>query len=238
MLLFYIRHGDPTYNPDQLTPLGHRQAEAIGKRLALVGVDTIYSSTSVRAIETATPTCEILKKELTQLDFLNESHPWQHLTYITSTGKRGWIPDNAEPLHIILSPEMKQYGERWYDHPKFKDYAYKDYLDKTDADVDALLASHGYIHDRERRVYTAENPTEERIAIFAHAGFGSVFFSSLLDIPYHDFSIHYDLSHSSMTVIEFRERGGVFIPKILTFSNDSHIYKEGLPTAYNNKTRY
>ena len=33
MLFFYVRHGDPIYNPDSLTPLGQRQAEAVGKRL-------------------------------------------------------------------------------------------------------------------------------------------------------------------------------------------------------------
>lgn len=238
MLLFYIRHGDPIYDPDQLTPLGHRQAEAVAKRLSLIGVDKIYSSTSNRAVQTATPTCEMLKKDLTKLDFMNECHPWQAMTYVSSNGRRGWIIDNPEPLHILISPEMKQYGERWYEHPSFKDYAYKEYLDKTDADTDAFLASHGYVHDRERRIYTAEKPTEERIAIFAHAGFGSVFLSSLLDIPYSKFSIHYDMSHTGMTVIEFRELGGVYIPKILTFSSDSHIYKEGLPTAYNNRIRF
>ena len=63
MLLFYIRHGEPIYNPDMLTPLGKRQADAIAKRLSLYGIDKIYSSTSNRAIETAEPTCEILKKE-------------------------------------------------------------------------------------------------------------------------------------------------------------------------------
>ncbi len=35
MLLFYIQHGDPVYDPDSLTPLGFRQAETVAKRLAL-----------------------------------------------------------------------------------------------------------------------------------------------------------------------------------------------------------
>lgn len=42
MLLFYIRHGDPIYKPDSLTPLGHRQAEAVAKRLSLYGIDRIF----------------------------------------------------------------------------------------------------------------------------------------------------------------------------------------------------
>ena len=31
MLLLYVRHGDPIYSPDSLTPLGERQAEAVGR---------------------------------------------------------------------------------------------------------------------------------------------------------------------------------------------------------------
>lgn len=53
MLLFYVRHGDPTYEPDALTPLGRRQAEALARRLSLYGLDRIYTSSSTRAMQTA-----------------------------------------------------------------------------------------------------------------------------------------------------------------------------------------
>ena len=56
MLLFYIRHGDPIYMPDSLTPLGKRQAEAVAKRLSRYGLDKIFVSSSTRAIQTAEPT--------------------------------------------------------------------------------------------------------------------------------------------------------------------------------------
>ena len=42
MLFFYIRHGDPIYDPDSLTPLGLRQAEAVAKRLALYGLVAVF----------------------------------------------------------------------------------------------------------------------------------------------------------------------------------------------------
>mgnify|MGYP002514795605 CR=1 FL=1 len=64
MLFYYIRHGDPIYDPDSLTSLGERQAEAIAKRLAIYGLDRIYASSSNRAILTAKPTCELLKKDM------------------------------------------------------------------------------------------------------------------------------------------------------------------------------
>ena len=31
MLLYIVRHGDPIYNPDSLTPKGHLQAKALAK---------------------------------------------------------------------------------------------------------------------------------------------------------------------------------------------------------------
>ena len=55
MRFFYIRHGDPTYNPDALTPIGERQAEAIGRQLARFGLDKIYASSSNRSQQTARP---------------------------------------------------------------------------------------------------------------------------------------------------------------------------------------
>ena len=69
MLLYIIRHGDPHYPTDSLTARGVLQAEAVGKRLALYGVDKIYASSSNRAMQTAEPTCEILKKDKEILDF-------------------------------------------------------------------------------------------------------------------------------------------------------------------------
>ena len=64
MILYLVRHGDPIYDPDSLTPLGHEQAKAVAKRFALYGLDEVYASTSNRAIQTAKPTSELLKKEI------------------------------------------------------------------------------------------------------------------------------------------------------------------------------
>ena len=48
------------------------------------------------------------------------------------------------------------------------------------------------------------------------------------------FVTHFDICHSSVSVIEFKDIDGITIPKALMLSNDSHIYAEGLPTKYNN----
>ena len=91
MLIYYIRHGDPVYNPDSLTPLGERQAEAVAKRLALSDIDEIYSSPSVRAMQTAKPLSEVLKKPVIRLDWCDEALAWEEFTVTREDGSKNWI---------------------------------------------------------------------------------------------------------------------------------------------------
>lgn len=237
MIFFYVRHGDPIYNPDQLTPLGQRQAEAVAKRLATFGIDRIYSSTSGRAQETAQPTCEITKKEKILLDFCHETHAWMEMTCMEE-GRRRWLFDSMRMKRLFVSDEIRTMGFRWYEHPAFKDHDYRAGMERISKGTDELLASLGYEHDHDAHLYHATAPTDERVALFAHQGFGSLFLSCLLDIPYPAFCAHYDLQHTGMTVIEFRTDDGIVIPRLLTFGNDSHLYRDGLPLNYNNRVRF
>jgi probable phosphoglycerate mutase len=235
MLFFYVRHGAPTYTPDQLTPLGRRQAEAVGKRLALFGIDKIYSSTSTRAQQTADPTCEMLGKEKILLDFCHETHAWREMTRDIGNNKRRWLFEDPEIKRLFVSDEIRRLGYRWYEHPAFSDCDYRSGMERISRGTDELLASLGYELDHDLHMYRAVKPTEERVALFAHQGFGSLFLSCLLDIPYPEFSTHYDLQHTGVTVIEFRDEDGYVIPRILTMGNDAHLYREGLPLKYNSR---
>ena len=237
MLLFYIRHGDPVYDPDSLTPLGHRQAEALAKRLAMHGVDKIFSSTSERAKLTAKPSCEIMKKEMTLLDFTNEKYAAEEFG-ITLNGKWNWVQGHPEMLEIFVSPEVRQLGFKWYEHPKLKQYNFKKGIDRVYDEADKFLLSLGYEHIRYTGKYRIVKPNGERVALFAHAGFGLAFMSAILDIPYPEFTAHFDMCHSGMTVIKFGENGEYAVPQIKTYSSDSHLYREGLPTNYNNAFRF
>lgn len=237
MLFFYVRHGDPIYNPDSLTPLGKRQAEAVAKRLAVYGVDKIFSSSSTRAIETATPTCEILKKEMSLLDFTNEHHAWNELTYVDEK-RRDWIFHHPTVKPLLTEPELLKLGFNWYEYPFFEDYDYKKGFDRIVTESDKFLASLGFEHIPFTGRYKVTKPNNERVALFAHQGFGLAFLSAILDIPYPLFCAHFDMTHTGVTVINFAEENGFAVPRVLTLSNDSHIYKEGLPTNYNNSLRF
>lgn len=55
MRLILVRHGEPDYEKDCLTELGHKQAEIVAKRLLEENIQKIYCSPLGRAQQTAQP---------------------------------------------------------------------------------------------------------------------------------------------------------------------------------------
>ena len=240
MILFYIRHGDPIYEPDQLTPLGRRQADAVAKRLALFGVDEIYSSSSIRAMETAQPTCELTGKTLQTIDWMHEKYGQAaFMVPIVPGGRSAWLWAQSDFAQILCSREVRELGENWHTHPAFQSCGFHAYHQEFRQNTDAWLASLGYEHDREKGMYKviADNK-DKRVALFAHEGFGKLFMSELLDIPFPYYAEHFEMKHTGMTVILFDEGWGPYSfdgyarARVLTLSNDSHLYREGLPTNH------
>lgn len=231
MLLYFVRHGDPCYDPDSLTPLGLRQAEAIGRRLARWGIDRIYASPMHRAMQTAQPAAELLGKEIIPVDFASEQHAWDELTLRHADGTRTWAAMDPATQRLFASEGVRALGMRWYEHEAFAGTAYKAGMERIARESNAFFASLGYEQTGREGVYRAARENDERVALFAHAGFGNAFLSHVLGIPYPQYGQTFDLSHSSLTVIEFRERNGLCIPRVLTLSNDAHLYHDNLPLS-------
>jgi len=235
MLLFFVRHGDPIYDPDSLTDLGKRQAEALVKRMEVCKPDKIFASSSIRAIKTAEPTANALGKEIEIMDWCHENHAWQELTVTLPNGGLRWLWSHKETEQLFNTPEVRKLDREWYRYPGLE--RYEKGIKRIQQETDAFLLSLGYRHDYENSRYIAERPNEDRIALFAHEGFGAAFLSCLLDIPYSLYSTHFRMSHSGMTVIEFAGED-VVIPHVLQESNDSHLFAAGISTNYQNYIRF
>lgn len=236
MLLFFVRHGDPIYHPDSLTELGKLQADAVAKRLARYGMDEIYASTSVRARQTAQPLCDLLKKEAILLDWAHEEYAAADLTVKYPEGKRKWVFRDPEMRRLLNSEEIRRLGKQWYTHPAFAETNFARGMERIQRETDGFLLSVGYRHDPENHCYYAERDWDGRVAFFAHEGMGVAFLSCVLDIPYPIFATRALMTHSGVTVIRFEAaRDGMVIPELMMFSNDSHIYAEGLPTKFRNE---
>ncbi len=233
MLFFYIRHGAPTYVPDALTPLGKRQAEAVARRLQTHGIDRIFSSTSTRVMQTAEPLCEILQKPLTTLAFAHESLAYADFKVETAPEKSTWVFNNPEYRKLMQSAEVRALGDRWYEHPKLTCFAPG--YHRIAAEGTAFFRSLGYERIEGSGAFRAVAPTEERVALFAHQGFGLAFFSWLLNIPYPQFCTQFDFCHTGMSVVTFDEEDGLCYPKLLSHAETGHLYQAHLPLNYNNK---
>ena len=73
MRIILIRHGDPNYEKDCLTELGHKQAAIVAQRLLKEGIEEIYSSPHGRAQQTAKPFSQLSGISKVQiLDFIKE----------------------------------------------------------------------------------------------------------------------------------------------------------------------
>lgn len=237
MLFYYVRHGDPIYDPDSLTDLGAAQAEALKHRFATHGLDRIYSSTSNRAYLTAEPTAKLLKLPVERLEWCREHHAFLEFSIINEKGERVWPFYHPDAIKAFVSPELIALGDRWYEHPVFEGTHIKEGLERIDREVDEFFLTLGYKHDRTNNIFIPVAPTDERVALFAHEGFGMAFFSSVLGIPYPTFCTRFGISHSCFSVIEFKEHfnTGFVIPQILQHSNDSHLYAERMPLKYHNR---
>ncbi|MBE6585216.1 MAG: histidine phosphatase family protein [Ruminococcaceae bacterium] len=239
MLLYYIRHGEPLNVPDHsLTPLGRAQAEALAKRLCLFGLDRVFASPTLRTMQTAKPICELLGKEITVCNWADEGIVWEEFTVPHEKYGKTWVFFDPDYLEIFSSPEVRALGERWYQHPALSNPKFESGIKRVNAAVDEFFLSLGYRHDRENARYEVVTPNNDRVALFAHQGFGMSFFSSMLDIPYPTFATHFDFSHSSMSMINFEMRGKYVYPHVLQVANDSHLYREGILTGYHNQIKF
>ena len=238
MIFYYVRHGDPIYDPDSLTELGHKQAAALAKRFTLTGLDEIYSSTSMRARMTAEPTCKALGKEMILLDWANEGYAFRDFSVEIGDGQRRWVFHRDEYKEKLWSAEVRALGQDWHKHPCFARERFSEGVARIDMETDAFFKGLGFEHDRKNACYRSlqkrvKGQEEKRVALFAHEGFGKAFLSSLMDLPYPYVATRCELTHSSVTVFHFDDNADAAPPKLLQWSNDSHLYKEGILTPYN-----
>lgn len=232
MKLYIIRHGDPDYENDCLTPLGRRQAEALARRFAIHEPDRIFSSPLGRAIETARPSCEVLKKEMMVLDWTSESAAYEQMFVLDENDTRWcWAQQNTN----YKNNETVRFYDNWYEaHEEFQSQSVKDCIKRIGTKSDEFLKSLGY--ERNGCTYKILNPSEESIAVFCHQGFGLTWYAHLMQIPPHIVWATFDIAHTGVTMFNFENfSNGITSPKCLMMSDLSHIMNDGLPMKFENQ---
>lgn len=229
MWLFLVRHGAPDYKNDCLNEYGKKQAQALANRFALQGLDKIYASTMGRATETAGFTAQKLGLNVEGVDFAREDYAGEEFAVTMENGKRGWCFWSKKILNDFNSEEVKKLGDKWYDSPLFANTKFKSGTLRVKKAVIEFMENLGYRFNEKTGAYDAVKHVYDRVALFAHGGFSMIFTSSLLNIPYPLLCTRFKyLGKSTVTAFCIDDEGEGLLPQVMTYANDSHLYKDDL----------
>jgi broad specificity phosphatase PhoE len=221
MHLYIIRHADPYYGHDTLTPQGLQEAKALAERLATHGVDYIYTSDAVRAILTARPTADILGLSYQILPWLLEPG---HLR-IEQQGRIYSLWDTFGETVRAETPLPTQYD--WFTRFPFDDPEVIQMWQTFREQCNSLIAQHGYVCHEGR--YAIRHANRDRIALFCHNGTVLLLLAHLLELPLSLVWCGFYSWPSSVTTIYFEEHSKEWaVPRALGVADVSHLYAAGL----------
>ena len=234
MKLMIIRHGDPNYAIDGLTPRGKIEAALLAEHMLGKKIDYAYISPLGRAQETAKYVLDAKGMEGTTLDWLREFpgnvRIWEDAE-LEAAMPVPWddgvgqprIPWDILPSWWTKQPELYD-KDAWREN---KISAHSQVVEKyaeVAKGLDDLLAKHGYVRDG--MTYRVEKSNADTLAFFCHFGVECVMLSHLFGISPYVLWHCLQAVPTSVTVINTEEREqGVAIWRATQFGDVSHLEK-------------
>ena len=225
MRLYIVRHAEPDYSIDSLTPAGHLEAKALAGRMVKIAPTHVYSSPVQRARHTCQYTAEALGVTPVVEEWTAELHECREVY-----GEWGRLCIWDCPGELIRAKQPMPTAENWHEMPEFARPLHRETFDFVRASSDAFLARHGYVREDGR--YRIVKPNQDRIAMFCHGGFGLWWLAHLLEIPLPLVFSGFFLPPSSVTTVLFDERSTQWaVPRCVGVGDVSHLYAAGLPVS-------
>lgn len=217
MRIYLVRHADPDYELNTITPQGHLEARALAQSLKREALDLIYTSPMGRARETARYTLEAtglqagIEAWTAEFeDFRVNVEPWGSLAGWQIPGELVRAPREAQQPEVLRAPHIAAV------------------IEKMQCASDAFLARHGYVREGGR--YRVAERHQKKIAVFCHNGFGLTWLAHLLELPAPLVWTGFWLPPSSVTTILFEERSEQWaVPRCIGLGDVSHLHAAGLP---------
>ena len=228
MRLLLIRHGDPDYEHDDLTPAGKREAELLAARLGAETVNEYYVSPLGRAKATAAPTLRRTGREAVCFDWLREFSipvPRPDKMGELSRVPWDWLPQDWLSDSRLLDPFL------WKENEVMRAGNTGEAYDAVTAAFDMLLAEHGY--QREGLVYRAVSPNTETLAFFCHFGLSCLLLSHLMNCSPMVLWQGLCMAPSSVTTVYTEERRpGIASFRASAVGDISHLSMHGVKPAF------
>lgn len=218
MEILIVRHCEPDYSIDSLTPKGWREAELLSQRLSNMEIDEFYCSPQGRAKDTASFTMEKVNKELVICDWLREFKGRVKYDFLDEP-IRCW-----DMLSSYWTKQKEYYSvDDWYKTELMQSENVESEYKWVTSKLDEFLAEHGYVHEGKAFKVVREN--HDRIVLFCHYGVSSVILAHLLGVSPVTFWQGFVMQPSSVTSIVTEEREqGIAIFRVKNYGDISHLY--------------
>lgn len=219
MRLIIVRHGDPDYEHDTLTPTGWEEAKLAAKKIAGLDVKDFYVSPLGRAQDTASCTLNLMGRTATTLEWLREFNP--RINRPDVTGQKmiawDWLPQDWMKNEDYFRRDL------WNLTDIMKEGKVKEEYDWVVNSFDNLLAEHGYV--RKGEYYEVKQANTDTLVFFCHFGLECVLLSHLMNISPMILWHHTAAAPTSMTTVYTEERRkGIASFRVTSFGDISHLY--------------
>ena len=219
MKIIIIRHGDPDYVHDSLTPRGDKEARLLAEIIGNYNIDAFYVSPLGRAQRTASFSLEKLGAKAETLDWLREFPPRikrPDLSESLSSCAWDWRPADWTKVPEFYDRDL------WYTHPIMEEAHVKEAAIHVHEGLDRLLAKHGY--EREGLYYRAVRPNHDTIALVCHFGVEMVILAHLIGVSPMPLWHGFVASPTAITRISTEERvSGIASFRINEFGATPHL---------------
>ena len=218
MEILLVRHGDPDYAHDSLTPRGVDEARQLAAALEPLPLDALYVSPLGRAQETCAYIAEAKGMAPVTLDWLRERGI-----------KRGPVYLWEAPGEMFLGAEALPTQNDWGQPDGAMPEGAEQFARVRDG-FDALLAEYGYRRDGHayRGAASVPRASEARVALFCHKGVILTLLADVLHwaLPMVFVSLHiHPTGVTRLEMVEQEVGGGVVRAhlKALSINDLSHL---------------
>lgn len=229
MRLVFIRHGDPDYEHDSLTPRGRKEAEALVPRVAGLNADAFYCSPLGRAKLTAEPSMKFLGREAEIVPWLEEFNA-PVLDPYSGNIRCAW---NLPPKYWT-NDEMLYSKDDWTHADIMRTGRVESRFKEICASMDEVIKQYGYVRrPGSENIYDVISPNTKTIVFFCHMGVSLVLMSHLFGISGACMWQNFCPLPSSVSMLRTEECDkGIAVFRTAFLGDVSHLYAAGIEPSF------